>query len=212
MRNSYSLPLFTLLLFFSSFNSYAQGRLDNQFRFSDGIYLSCEEYFTNSPSILFDDENLPVAKYGKFNESQFLNMVYINSDGEEVKLNMKDVWGISVKGVPYVFCGFSVANETDISFLTNTIKKTRNLVFNEVIYVGNISLYSFNHESWMIKSNLAKPERITLKNVKELIKDDLELVDKFKTARNKRKNKHSFLVEYNRRNPIILNQMAQNNH
>lgn len=212
MRNSYPFRLSIIILFFSSLNIYAQGRLDNQFRFSDGIYLSSEEYFTNSPSILFDEKNLPVARYGKFNESQFLNMVYTDSDGKEVKLNIKDVWGISVKGVPYVFGGFSVANETDISFLTNTIKRTRNLVFNEVIYVGTISLYSFNHETWMIKSNLSKPERITLKNVKELIMDDLELVGRFKEERNKRKNKHSFLVEYNKRNPIILNQMAQNNY
>ncbi|MDQ3534637.1 MAG: hypothetical protein M3421_03320 [Bacteroidota bacterium] len=75
-------------------NSFAQGVLDNRFIFNDGIYLSAEEYFTNSPSIKFNEDELPVAKYGKFNESQFKDVFYKNKEGNFVYLNLKDIWGI----------------------------------------------------------------------------------------------------------------------
>ncbi|CAN5511044.1 hypothetical protein BH23BAC1_BH23BAC1_41740 [soil metagenome] len=63
----------------------------------------------------------------------------------------------------------------------------------------------------MIKPDLVKPARLTIKNIKEVIKDDNELYSQFKYEKYKRKNKHSFLVQYNRRNPIIVNQIAIRN-
>ncbi|CAN5511123.1 hypothetical protein BH23BAC1_BH23BAC1_41750 [soil metagenome] len=116
------LPVFLFLQFFSHFG-YSQLNLDNQFRFKDGIYLSAADYFSNSPSIEFKEGKIPKARYGRFNETQFKDYQFKNEKGVYKNLDIRDVWGISVKGVAYVFSGFSVANETDISFLTNTIKK-----------------------------------------------------------------------------------------
>lgn len=194
---------------FLSHNGHSQWNLDNQFRFKDGIYLSANDYFSNSPSIEFIKDQVPKARYGKFNESQFKDYQLKNENGTYRNLDIKDVWGISVKGTAYVFSGFSVANETDISFLAHTIRKSRNLIFSEIIYVGNISLFSYKRECWMIKSELEKPSRLTIKNIKEVLKDDAELYSQFKYEKHKRKNKHSFLVQYNKRNPIIVNQIAQ---
>ncbi|MDQ3394291.1 MAG: hypothetical protein M3512_09310 [Bacteroidota bacterium] len=203
------LPLLLLLLSLN-LRSQAQGFLDNRFRFNDGIYLSAEEYFSNAPSIKFEESIMPEAKYGKFNESQFREIYYKNHQGDYVRLDLRKIWGISVKGVAYVYSGFSIVHENDISFLTNTIKKSRNLIFSEIIYVGNISMYYFKHENWMIKASTCKTEKITLKKVKENIQDDPELLSAFYADKNKRKNKHSFLVKYNQRHPVYTNHLAQN--
>jgi hypothetical protein len=198
-----------LFLIIYSQKGYSQWNLDNQFRFKDGIYLSSADYFSNTPSIEFKQDQVPKARYGKFNESQFKDYQFKIENGGYKNLDIKDVWGISVKGVAYIFSGFSVANETDISILTNTIKKSRNLIFSEIIYVGNISLFSYKRECWMIKPDLQKPARLTVKNIKEVIKDDAELYSQYNYEKRKRKNKHSFLVQYNKRNPIVVNQLAQ---
>jgi hypothetical protein len=47
----------------------------------------------------------------------------------------------------------------------------------------------------MIKPDLEKPTRLTVKNIKEVIKDDAELYSQFKYEKHKRKNKHFFLFE-----------------
>lgn len=204
------LPILFTLIFFVHIKSFSQGTLDNHFIFNDGIYLSAEEYYSNAPSIKFKEGNVPVALYGKFNESQFRDIYYKNKEGDIVRLNIKDIWGISIKGVPYVYSGFSVANETDISFLTNTIRKSRNLLFSEIMYIGNISLYYYKQENWMIKASTCKAEKITLKKVKENIQDDSEILKEFYADKHKRKNKHFYLVKYNQKHPVFINQLAQN--
>lgn len=206
----YKITILLAILIFGHSKIAAQGVLDNRYVFNDGIYLSAADYFADAPSIQFEEGNIPVAQYGWFNESQFRDITYINKEGKRVKLNFKDVWGIAIKGVPYIYSGFSIVKESDISFLANTIKKTRNLSFSEIIYVGNISLYYFKQEKWMIKSNTGTSEKITVKKIKENIKDDQELSAQFYTEKHKRKNKLAYIIRYNQKHPISLNQLAHN--
>jgi hypothetical protein len=71
-------------------------------------------------------------------------------------------------------------------------------------------MYYYKHDNWMIKANTCKAEKITTKKIRENIEDDQELLNQFYADKHKRRNKHYFLVQYNQKHPILLNQLAIN--
>lgn len=111
-----------LFLFVSSF---AQTYTSEDIRFTDGIYLSVEDFLTDKPSL----ELVPNFATNKYNlkELYCTNNLDYAKNGQIDIIKAKEVWGFAKEGVPFV------------KHKTNLI--TKKTCFARLTSIGALSIY-----------------------------------------------------------------------
>lgn len=95
MRKQITLILF---LFFISFALSAQDKVTNTFGFSNGIYKTFEEFKNNKPSISWGDVSSDLIVMESIHKAKMGNLL-LTTDSNSI--NIGNVWGFSVNGLPY---------------------------------------------------------------------------------------------------------------
>ena len=120
--------LFTTLILFQTIYSIAQPILTQTFKFQSGVFLSYEEFQSNQPSY---NGNEIKAAYFHNPQTEEIKVEYIRIKAADTYLNLDSIWGISIKGIPYV----QVA-------INKPIKEIKTFAKMEVR--GNICYYFYN--------------------------------------------------------------------
>lgn len=96
----------TLLLSFLSFCTLALGQaegvfLDRNYEFRDGLYLSLAAFQSDTPDIPLDklEGRLVTNDETGLTKSDYLAM---KTDTGALEIELEDIWGISLDGVPYI--------------------------------------------------------------------------------------------------------------
>jgi hypothetical protein len=96
----------TLLFLLTGFTTLAFGQaegvfLDRNYEFRDGLYLSLAAFQSDTPDILLDDleGRLVTNDETGLTKSDYLGM---KTDTGAIEIELDNVWGISLDGVPYI--------------------------------------------------------------------------------------------------------------
>lgn len=218
--------LSTIFLFLCTITMKAQDELaiNNQFQFVDGIYTSYEDFVQNTPSISL--EKLLIKERG----SRFFNkkrIKYIKQFNEELqewkKINLSDIWGICIAGVPYI--QYEIYRPSLINIGEINKPFYNNGDFTRIRIIGNIC--HFNIEDYIVSGSkhVLKPQNnsvstklisiqkvlklatgdildFTVENLKEFIKNDTALYAHFQADKARKHKLFIYLQTYNRRNPF----------
>lgn len=91
--------LFTTLILFQTIYIIAQPILTQTLKFQSGVFLSYEDFQGNQPSYKGNEIK---AAYFHNPQTEEIKVEYIRLKAEETYLNLDSIWGISIKGIPYV--------------------------------------------------------------------------------------------------------------
>jgi len=213
---------------------YGQGiYIDNKTDFRDGIYASYEDFVNNEPSLPID------ALEVKWIETPFFNKLKFKSckkyhDGKLKKVDMREIWGLCIGGVPYIQYGMTVPFK--LSFGNDAIDLNGKSSFSRIRILGNIC--HFNIEDYfprrrknafassmlsneqagkmvraqkMLKLSTGKVYAYDEYILSQLIKDDRDLHADFKQDEKREYKLFVYLQEYNKRNPVINRSVMANN-
>ena len=101
----YHIPLFrsllfgTLVILYTSIFTFAQPILTQNLQFKSGVYLTYEDFQTNQPS--YSGEEIKAA-YFQNPQSEEIKVEYIRLIATDAYLSIDSIWGIGIKGIPYV--------------------------------------------------------------------------------------------------------------
>ncbi len=90
--------------------------LSKNFKFHDGVFLTFEEFKNNTPTYNWDD--VVVGIYS--NPQNFIAQIHflkIKKEGEEEmeEINLDEVWGISLDGIPYARLPKEALNKEEVT-------------------------------------------------------------------------------------------------
>lgn len=102
--------------------------LTQQFRFQSGVFLSYEEFQNNQPSYKGDAIK---ATYFQNPQTEEVKVEYIRLLVDGTYLSLDSIWGISLKGIPYV--------RVDLQKTAKTLR-----TFAKMEVRGNICYYFYN--------------------------------------------------------------------
>ena len=91
--------LFATLILIQTISIIAQPILTQTFKFQSGVFLSYEEFQSNQPSYSGDEIK---AAYFHNPQTEEIKVEYIRIEAEDTYLKLDSIWGISIKGIPYV--------------------------------------------------------------------------------------------------------------
>ena len=124
---NYKFLILTIVLL-QTLSSIAQPILTQTFKFQSGVYLSYEEFQRNQPSY---NGNEIKAAYFHNPQTEEIKVEYIRVIASATQLNLDSIWGISIKGIPYVKVAIN--------------KPTKGLqTFAKMEVRGNICYYFYN--------------------------------------------------------------------
>ncbi len=124
---NYKFLILTIVLL-QTLSSIAQPILTQTFKFQSGVYLSYEEFQRNQPSY---NGNEIKAAYFHNPQTEEIKVEYIRVIASAMQLNLDSIWGISIKGIPYVKVAIN--------------KPTKGLqTFAKMEVRGNICYYFYN--------------------------------------------------------------------
>ena len=95
---NYKFLILTIVLL-QTLSGIAQPILTQTFKFQSGVYLSYEEFQRNQPSY---NGNEIKAAYFHNPQTEEIKVEYIRVEASATQLNLDSIWGISIKGIPYV--------------------------------------------------------------------------------------------------------------
>ncbi len=212
------------LLFFLwmlPFTLLAQDKLNNAFRFTNGIYQNYEEFKKNKPSIFWNDVTSDLIVMEPIHKAKMGNLKW---EEKESSIALENIWGFCVNGIPYIkvddgkesewksFAGmqlrgkicyyefeFTEKEEVEVSAYNPLTKKP--------FRTGKVVQEKIIPKKIMMDFQTGKTEIYTLEKVKEWIASDEELLKTFETTEEiKRREKlFKFLQIFNDRNPIQIN-------
>ena len=197
--------------------------LTNSISFKDGIYLSSEEFSSNSPSVELSDISYLINNTKYPGEIRLSNLFYQNPN--YAFLDTTEIWGICYNGNPYFNTYIDTLLKPEIDFNGKTIKPIKAYYFMRIMLIGHLSHFSYEIESdylfmdsnapldnrfffeFIIKASTGEVLPFTPNNILDLIKEDEHLYNKYKrkSYRGIWKNKFYIFYEFNKRNPHIIN-------
>jgi len=187
----------------------------SDFKFKDGIYLSLDDFKSNTPSI---DKNAIVSRQslqGQVAEEVVLTAIlppilndikanpgkdflrYMDADGKSHQLKRTEVWGYCSNGAIYKLVSnqfhrvFKIGAIMYFAAATHAKKATGS---------GDLRQYMINFETGRLW-------KYNLENFEGLLKRDKELYTEFAAIKGKgkrRKQMFIYLNKYNERNPIYF--------
>jgi len=210
--------LFFGIVFLSNIS--AQEKLSNSFSFDNGIYATFEEFKNNEPSISWSDVHSDLIILEELHKSKMGNVI---SSKDSSGIDMKNIWGFAVKGVPYK----KILEEDENGFYEFSGIQIRGKIcyyeYEEtVLYPVEVAAYNpltgkafrkktvmrekvVTNKKMMNFSN-GKSESFNMKNVRNWIADDEGLSLTFQEAKYEQKISKllKYIQIYNDRNPIII--------
>ncbi len=214
--------MFTLILFAPLF-LLAQGELfDNRMSYTDGIYLSYDEFLQNKPSIPIEETQFKQRNTRFFNKLK-INKLKVYQNGAWEKYELNQVWGICINGMPHI--QYQVQQNKIMTFGNTSSTFHYDGDFTRIRIIGTIC--HFNVEDYYSSKKYihtfsgyapsGNGERISCqkmmklesgvvcdfneKNLGFLIQDDVELYEHYKTNTSKENLIFIYLQKYNERNP-----------
>lgn len=109
----------TLLFFVVSISLFAQRDtvyLSKNFKFHDGIFFTFEEFKNNTPTYEWDDVEVGIYS----NPQNFIAQIHflkVKKEGEEELqiVDLNEVWGISLDGIPYLRLRAEESNKKELT-------------------------------------------------------------------------------------------------
>ena len=86
------------ILFFVTGALFGQNKLTNTFSFSNGIYKSFEEFKQNKPSVSWKNVTSDLVVLESVHKAKLGNLLSVSDSS---KINIGNIWGFAVNGVPY---------------------------------------------------------------------------------------------------------------
>jgi hypothetical protein len=204
----------TILVFLAS-QGFCQNQFNKKFKFKDGIYLNFEQLICNQPAFKLNPE-IEAYISGNIIHTKILKelpLVYKNE--KEVKLTMKDLWVICIKGIPQKVTSLDRTLYVDYDLIP--VEPTYSL--SRFIFLGNITAYSsYKPEyrfsamiskksfwGYIIKyNNSSEASKLNIKSLSAFIQDDMDLYERFQKDKKKKRNLFAYISEYNQRNPVDI--------
>ena len=194
--------------------------------FKDGIYKNYQEFLGNMPSVSFNEVDLNEKPSKFFNKRKFKNIRYRDKYGKRQKMEMNDIWGVCINGVPYIQYmvfrprGVGVAGMNGTFIFDGDFTRLRvlgnichfnieDIVLKPKGYVTGTLASSNGNTKLVSKQKILKLETgevrdFTERNLKLFIEDDPLLCDHFLKNKKREDKMFIYLQKYNERNPVIL--------
>lgn len=203
--------------------------LNSATEFKDGIYLSYNDFKTNTPSVSLNDIHYEIVEQ-KNKTSQSVTTKRFSSS-ITIAITIDSLWGICIEGRPYIATGGT--NKGDFVFqddgLSEIKKKNQKVYsFSKFVFTGHLCyFFTTNYKSsgisfttllypdktakmksdqYLLKVSTGELTSFNSSNLLKLISNDIDLYLKYKKMSKNQKKKEIFNVfrEYNSRNPIFL--------
>ena len=123
---SFLIYLFLLINCLHGQNQQDSSYLDKNLKFKDGVFLDFNAFKTNNPDYIWDQLKSNLFT-NPISSTTYIEEIYLQDNS---KLDINDIWGISLAGLPYI----NTFRETDSGLNIFSILKVR----------GAISLFEFN--------------------------------------------------------------------
>ncbi len=190
------------------------------FKFTDGLYTSFEEFQQNKPKYLWEDIRISLAS----NPQTFLIQVerVISRNGEPIPV--ESLWGLTLQGIPYIQVDSSLSRKPLPSF--TALRLRGKLCFFEVAVdtVEEVKMAAYNPLTGLPfrEGSVEKPLTLwfkylipfatgeiipfTLKNFLELIQDDPVLHRTYRNLSPEEAEERLFkgVLIYDDRNPVYI--------
>ena len=211
---------------------YSQETLNSNTEFIDGIYLSCQDFMTNRPSLADGYYTYQETKSSN-SMMRFLYNIKVDSTNENIK--EKAIWGICIKGRPFINTNVMRKNYSDQAKINqfNPVGKraitfTRFVIIGRMCYfvlsgkdlpfsIANLNLYNIiipiplkNEFAINIVLDLDSKQvyKLGYDQVLELIKTDPGMYSKYYNIKTHQMNDQTALKmiwEYNNKYPVEIN-------
>ncbi len=217
----------TLLLLFFAKITFAQVEFSRQYTFKDGIYLSAMDFRNDSPTIPPEDYTYEEKEKPSLYQKELYYFKLVDSEKYLAEKNIKKIWGICIDGIPYINQHQIIRNDNQDA-LVNIRKLKSHYTFTQIVMIGAICTITaegykktFEHGytpygSIPVRTNKFKTDRKLLKlstgelmdfsanDLLKMIEDDIGLYADFKKDKKKKKRIDEYVLMYNQRNPIYL--------
>lgn len=204
-----SVIILTKLLYIGSLFSQCDSiQYSSNFEFTDGIYLTFEEFKKNDPSIKKKAiiTNDPTDQFFVGNIVNHEKIAYYEANGDFKKLKRREVWGYCSNGTVYIRLGQHFNRIFKIGSICHFVAE-----FNTIIYNRNLPVTSSNKpirfDPYMIDLETANILSYDLENFLILLKRDEKLYIEFTSIKGYRKKKQqmfNYLNKFNERNPFYI--------
>lgn len=213
--------LFATLILFQAISIIAQPILTQTFKFQSGVFLSYEEFQSNQPSYSGDEIK---AAYFHNPQTEEIKVEYIRIEAEDTYLKLDSIWGISIKGIPYVQVPINKPTKGLQTFAKMEVRGNICYYFYNDIEKKKIPFSAYNpftqrpyrtavleREIPVVKEKILRFETgvvtdFTYDNVLEWIQDEPELVQALKSlgAQQAEKGLFKTLLLYDDRHEVRL--------
>lgn len=211
------------LLFFMAFFSRTEGQQQNldSGTFNDGIYLTFENFATNSP-LSFTRLISPYSKSIKEILTETNNnteLQYHDDYGIAKKISGKDIWGICVEGNVYIQIG-DIYSKLEIigalSYFSAELEVQKTIPDNDFTYgikpnIQQQSSYSIEKKQYILDFETGKILETNTTNLLSLLEKDKELYEEYKNLNLRQKKKLFFyyVTAFNKKYPIRFSSEEQ---
>lgn len=200
------------ILLFIILMSYSEGFTENPpiegcRKYKRGMYKSFKEFLANEPSI---DTSFYVNPETAFTHVGLYDLKYIDSKGKERSRSTVSIWGFSDSVYVYVKRPdrFHIVNINPLYSYFSYTSKFKLPVgggftpsggggFN---YQPGVNIPVKNQVTYVIDMNSGKITLLNKTSLKKILKDDPDLLQRFKKADKKKSKLQRYLQEYIRRN------------
>lgn len=202
--------------------------LTKNYKFRDGIYLSFKDFQTNTPSFAWDSIRANVYT----NPQNFITRIQYIQTGEDdsSQLDLKQVWGVSIDGIPYVnineelsetgmttFAGLQLRGK--ICYFEYQIEQEKeiemsayNPLTGQAFRTSNIKRMVTVYVQKMLHFETGEIQGFTVDNLMNWISDDSNLVESMSSLTYEEADEKLFkcLLIYVDRTPIYFEEPKQN--
>jgi hypothetical protein len=195
--------------------------ITKNFKFSDGVYLTLEDWQRNRPNFTWDEIETRLAIVSTTFQT---HIEYLKFKKDLKDIDMEGVWGIVLDGIPYVRLPKDMQKKTAMVFAGMMVRgRLCYFQYDDIEEVQvPITAYIPQTGKPYITKNIIKKESVlrekvlrfedgkiydlTLNNFKTLISDDKDLVDTFNDLKPNEITEKLFkvLLIFNDRNPVFL--------
>ncbi len=185
------------------------------YRFKDGIYLSYNDFLQNSP-VRF--ESLISPRYG---DTDFFDLLekqksisYYDDYGILTETDIKNVWGYSKNGKPYIYWAEKFNLIPYIGSVSHFVAIIRvyydyyHRPFNDPFYYSGSADIRYKDEvvQFLIDFEIGKVLDFNIENTKFILKREPELFEEFNNLRKRKQSRLLFfyIKRYNEKNPLYL--------
>lgn len=184
------------------------------FKFTDGIYLTFEEFKNNDPSIkekvIISDNPQTQFLIGNFLKVE--NISYYDPSGNVQQLNRKEVWGFCSNGSVYIMFKDNFHRVFKIGSIMHFVEEHNRFFYDRSNPNSNFTR-KIKLVEYLIDYKTGRILPYNLENFKLFLKRDDELYNEFVSLKKEKKMKEQmfiYLNKYNYKHPIYFRSLNFN--